>query len=486
MSKRITGWCMVLGLASFLASSGVLAQDVTADVTADPVEIVTPVVDPVVETPVVEPVVVDPSTNPVVDPTGWGGTPVTTQPPAGTGTPPGVVKLPPVKTPTVIVAQKHTIMTKVEIRALLADGKYLDAEKAYHTWATYWFEEDRILLAQIEQSVLMQQYRDGQFRSLLALTEAGDQRAKGLLQGVLLNDPVTQGNLTDAKATPDHITNLIDAVNMARVIGDKSLLNALMLVIKSDNRKLANTAIEVVGDLGDTRIVPDLLKAMDNADTEQTVYLARALDKLGASSEISIRFTPQLRFPNATTRTRASLALGSAGDMAGGINIYQMLMKKDPLAIQALGGLETDTSQAYVMESLNGNEAEQLAAMKSLNVISDGAQTKLQQQMLLLIRNTNTTERVRIAAIRWCAMQPTLNPAMNIPQTIWSVAVSDDKSQPDNVRAAAISASARLARLASQTRRNSLRVLATGSNATLAMAAREALLYYALHAGIKK
>ncbi|MEI7834288.1 MAG: hypothetical protein WCJ56_13955 [bacterium] len=488
MSKRITRWCMAFGLAGIMATSAAFAQDVTANVTATPTTTPPAVTTGAVVDPGTTAVVVDPGANPVVDPTGWGGTTVTTPP--KTNTPPVTTgTITPPKNPVATSAQKQTILTKAEIRTLLADGKYLEAEKAYHTWAAYWFEEDSRLLAQIEQSVLIQQYRDGDFKALLALTEAGDPQAKGLLQGVLLNDPITQGSLTDdAKklATPAHIQDLVAAVNLSRLTGDKSLLNALMLVAKSNNTPLVNNAIEAVGDLGDTRVIPDLLKLLDTANTEQTVYLARALDKLGAGNAVVTRFTAQLRFPEAATRTRASLALGAVGDMAGGINIFQLLAKKDPIAIIALGGLKSETSQAYILEALNGSEAEQLAAMKSLGVVGDSAQVKLQQQMLLLLRNVTMPDSVRIAAIKWCAEQTKLNSSLNIPSTIWSVALSDDKSQPDSVRAAAISASVKLGMLSSQTRRNLQRPIAYGVNDTLATAARESFLYYATHPGIKK
>ncbi len=488
MSRRISRWSMVFGLAGIMVATAAFAQDVTADVTATPMTTPTAVTTGAVVDPDTTAVVVDPGSNAVVDPTSWGGTTVVTPP--KTGTPPvGVGKIPSVKVPVVVKAQQQTILTQAEIRALLADGKYLEAEKAYHTWAAYWFEEDYRLLAQIEQAVLIQQYRDGDLKALLALTEAGDPQAKGLLQGVLLNDPIIQGNLTEDNrklATPAHIQDLVAAVNMSRMTGDKSLLNALMLVVKCNNMLLANSAIEAVGDLGDARVIPDLLKLMDTADTEQTVYLARALDKLGAGKEVITRFFAQLRFPEAATRTRASLALGAVGDMAGGINIYQLLAKKDPLAIVALGGLKSETSQAYVLEALNGSETEQLAAMKSLGVVGDSAQVKLQQQMLLLVRNVSMSDSVRIAAIRWCADQTKLSSSLNIPGTIWNVAISDDSSQPDSVRAAAISASAKLGMLASQTRRNLQRPIVSGFNDTLATAARESFLYYAIHARIKK
>ena len=488
MSSKITGWCMAFGLAGIMASTAAFAQGTTADVTAEPMTTPPAVTTATVVDPGTTAVVVDPGSNPVVDPTNWGSTPVTT-PPKVTNPAVGVETVTPPKVKVPANAQKQTILTKAEIRAMVADGKYQEAEKAYHTWATYWFEEDARLLAQIEQAVLMQQYRDGDFKALLALTEAGDPQGKGLLQGILLNDPLTQGNLSDdikLVTTSAHLQDLVAAVKLSHMTGDKSFLNALMLAVKSSNKVLSNNAIEAVGDLGDTRVVPDLLKVLDTADTEQTVYLARALDKLGAGKYVVTRFTAQLHFPDATKRMKAVLALGSVGDMAGGINVYQLLSKKDPLAIIALGGMKSETSQAYVLEALNGTEVEQLAAIKSLNVIGDSAQVKLQQQMLQLIRNVNIPDSVRIEAIKWCAAQPKLISTVNIPNAIWSVALSDDNSQSDSVRAAAISASAKLGSLKTQTKRNSLRPLVSELNTTIATAARESYLYYALHALIVK
>ncbi|MHB9131597.1 MAG: HEAT repeat domain-containing protein [Armatimonadota bacterium] len=257
---------------------------------------------------------------------------------------------------------KREVLAKADIRSLVTSGKHLDAEKAYLEWASYWRQDDPRLIAPIERAILLQQYRDGSFASLVSLVRVGDVEAANLLRSTVLSG---------SKDLPS--AELATAVGLLGERGDRSTLNTLRIVLYHEDKAIVNAAIEALGNLGDRRIVPELMSMFEKADAEQSINLARALVKLGAAREVQKRFEPQLRFPLPGVREKAALVLATVGSPAGWVPLKQMLTTKDaayyPIALSVLGGLPSEESVAFINQALIGDEAEQMAAIKSINLL---------------------------------------------------------------------------------------------------------------------
>lgn len=392
----------------------------------------------------------------------------TTSSPGGTGT--GVISLPPAHPAAPLGPQAGVIVPKATVRTIVAEGRHREAEPFYHTWASYWREEDADLLVAIEQNILLDEYRAGTLESLVALATAGDGKARELLLAEIIAG--------SASADAGRIALMADAIRIVGESGDRSLVNPLLLAARQPNDEIAIAAIEALAMLGDTRIVADLMTGFDTADLARSVTLARTVGKLGGAKLVGIRFRPQLRFPDPAARAKAAMVLGAVGDQASWPILYQLLIKHEapyyPLALVALGGMPTAESQAFVAAALLTTEPEQLAALKSADIIpEDKLVAMLTRQILGDIRQPDS---VRCAAIRLLVQKRALSSA----KVVRALAFGQEETESPAVRAAAMTALPALGVLASSKERDAVRLRLGSLDDTLVRASRAALLGYGL------
>jgi len=279
--------------------------------------------------------------------------------------------------------------SKSAIHDALAEGHPVDAESAYLAWVSYWGEDDPTLLISVEHEVLLQQFRAGKFAALIAMVKAGDPEATSVLKSLVVSG---RGKLP--------VADFAAAIRMLGQSQDKELLNTLRLTLYSEDKEVVNAAIEALGNLGDMRVVPELMRMFEKADVERAVCLARALTKLGAAKELQKRYLPQLHFPLPGASEKAALILGATGNPTGWAVINKIMTEKEPtyypLVLTILSALPSAESQAWVAQGLAGSEQEQLAALKSISVFP--VQRK-QAYLLQLSRDAKATIGVRVAAI---------------------------------------------------------------------------------------
>jgi HEAT repeat protein len=425
-----------------------------------------------------------------------------------TGTPP-ISLYPPIPTTTVPATGATSIvplnplegkvLSKYEIRGQLEDGRYAEAEMSYIHWSAFWHMDDPVLFAQIEQGVLVHEYLDGSMTGLIALAQAGDPRARDILLSAVLADTVTQSDTAGATTQPltaEELARMSEAVRIIGENGDKKIVNALMVILKSGTPDLALATIRDLGTLGDKRVIPELMKEFDRtdltvsdnptqdtllaqtADLTKDVYLARALQRLGGAKLVITRFLPQLRFPGAETRIRAALILAAAGDASGWANVYQVVMNKPapyyPLALVALGGLADGV--ANVKSALLGTEEEQLAALESIDIIPQSDRDAL---LLKLMGDATQPDAVRVRAIELLTAENN----SDARKPIRNIAFSKDTTIPKAVTIAAIIAIAKLGMLNSTSARDELRRrIAEAADPDIVRACRAALLRQAYDA----
>lgn len=313
----------------------------------------------------------------------------TVTPPADTTTaPPAETAVTPAET-TAPAPPAMKIPSKADIRAALADGKSIEAEQAYLSWASYWGEDDPALVIAVEHEVLLQQYRSGKFTALADMVTAGDRDAINTLRSLVL---AGKGNLPS--------TDLTVAIRLLGTRKDKSLLNTLRLALYSDDKAVVIAAIDALGTMGDKRIVPELLALFEKSDLETNVALARAVTKLGAAKQVQKRYLAQLRFPLPGAREKAALILGATGNPAGWATISQIITAKDaayyPLALTVLATMPSPESQAWVAQGLVGTEQEQVAALQSMAVFTSQKQEEL---LFRLLHDNKMAVNVRVASI---------------------------------------------------------------------------------------
>jgi len=283
----------------------------------------------------------------------------------------------------------RVIPSKAAIRALVEEEQLADAEAAYLQWASYWREDDPLLIIQIERGILLRHYRDGNFAALIALVEAGDIEARRLLRAAVL---------AGGSGLPS--AEFVAGIRFLGQIRDASALNMLRLSIYSEDEAVVIAAIDALGDIGDKRVVPELLGLFDTANDAKSVALARALGKLGAAKQVRARFTPQLNFPLAGAKEKAALVLGVLGDPSGWNILADMASKKTkdyyPLVLTVLAELPSEESTEYLTAALVGNEAEQLTAFTCLRALST---VQANRTLYALAQSEETPMSVRVAAI---------------------------------------------------------------------------------------
>jgi len=280
--------------------------------------------------------------------------------------------------------------TKASIRDLVEQGMTSDAELAYLEWASFWHDDDPTLIVPVLRGKLMNDFRQGNNAALIALAQAGDREAINVL---------SEQVLADGENWPPK--DLIPAIQFIGRIGDGAALNVLRSVLYNEDAGVVNAAIEALGNIGDPRIAPELMKMFDDADPERSVVLARALAKLGKAKQVNARFEPQLQFPLPGVREKAALVLAAIGRSKGWPIVHHMLQTKEapyyPLALVTLSALPTQESVAFVSSAMAGEEAEQLAALQSINVLPA---EKIDAMLLTLMRDDARPASVRVLAIR--------------------------------------------------------------------------------------
>jgi len=362
-------------------------------------------------------------------------------------------------------SQAAPFPTKSLIHDMIEQGKVSDAESSYLTWASYWHDDDPALIIPVLRGKLMDDFRNGHNTALIALAQAGDTEALNVL---------TTQVLAGGENWPPN--DLIPAIQLIGRTGGKEALNVLRSVLYNEDAGVVNATIEALGNVGDPRIAPELLKLFDDADPERSVVLASALAELGKSKQVSTRFMPQLRFPLPGVRERAALVLAAIGQPKGWPLVNHMLQAKEtpyyPLALTALSALPTQESAAFVSEALSGKETEQLAALKSLNVLPAD---KADAALLTIMRDEQRPLSVREAAIRMIADRRLDGAAGELRTLATSLGTEDP-----GVKAAAMTALASFDLLQAYSVREVVRQRIAGDDETVALASRTVLLSYAL------
>jgi hypothetical protein len=372
----------------------------------------------------------------------------------------------------------RVIPAKTDMHAMLADGKTMDAEAAYLEWAAYWRDDDPVLIQRIERAVLIEKYKAGKYAALTALVEAGDTEARRILRAAVL---------AGGSGMPSD--EFVAGIRFIGRIHDQSALNMLRLALYSEDKAVVVAAIDALGDIGDKRVVNELLGLFDDADVTRCVALARALNKLGAAKQVRARFEPQLRFPLAGAKEKAALALAALGNPAGWGIITDMVTKKDPayypLVLTVLTAIPSEESASFIMQGLAGKEDEQLAALKSINVIPD---YKVGRLLLGIARDVERPEKVRVEAIRLITAKnflPSYKYLRAIASNLEGETEDAGASAPKNaenpaVKGAAIKALVKFGMLDTYCDRERLRQRFDSKQEDVALAARAALYLYAV------
>lgn len=360
---------------------------------------------------------------------------------------------------------KKVFPSKAMIREMFEDGKLDEAEAAYLEWATYWRDDDATLIVLLERQMLLRQFREGKNSALIAMAQVGDAEALTVLTAQVLSGG---GNWPPA--------DLIPAIRFIGASRDKNSLNTLRTVLYSQDAGVVNATISALGDLGDPRIVPELVKMFEDADLERSVALARTLVLLGAKKQVQDQFEPQLRFPLAGVRERAALVLGAIGIQTGWPLIQQMLETQQegyyPLALKVLAALPSNESEAYLMKALDGSEAEQLAALQSINILSPQKSIAV---LMALLKNDTAPTSVRVSAVQMLADR-------RVPIALKPIRALASKLEGDapQVKAEAVLALAKYGLLDDQMMRETVRQRFTSPDEDVARAARAVLFGYAL------
>ena len=280
--------------------------------------------------------------------------------------------------------------SKLAIHDLLEDGKVKQAEDAYLEWASYWHDDDAALIVLVERAVLEQQFKDGKNGALLALAQSGDKEAMNIITAKALSG--------GSNWTP---TDMAPAIKLMAKSTDKNTENTLRTLLYYKDAPVVNATIEVLGSLGDRRMIPVLYRMFDDADAERSVYLTFALARLGDAKQVRARFQPQLRFPMPGAREKAALVLAALGDPICWPMLNRILQEKKapyyPLALITLSSLPFPDSQSYVTQALAGSEAEQLAALKSLSILPP---ENIESTLISLLRDTAQPLSVRQFAVQ--------------------------------------------------------------------------------------
>ena len=362
-------------------------------------------------------------------------------------------------------AAPHGMPTKSDIHDLLDAGKARDAEAAYLEWAAYWKDDDPTLIVLIEHAIFLQQYKDGKNGALLTLADLGDREA--------LHTMTTQALSPTANWSPAELAAAIGIIGRG---GEKTAQNTLRTFLYRKEPEVVNASIVALGKMADKRLVPVLYKMFDTADAEQSILLARALAGMGAGKQVTERFVPQLRFPQPGVKEKAALVLGALGNPVGWPVINNVIESKKapfhPLALSVLSTLPFPESQTFVRKALDGNEAEQLAALKSLNILP---QETVEPMLLTMLRDGQRPASVRQAVVRIFAARKAQIALKDLHALAW--ALSGDAPQ---VRAQAISALPDYGLMKDLAIRESVRQRFDSSEEDVSHAARVILLQYAL------
>jgi HEAT repeat protein len=374
--------------------------------------------------------------------------------------------------------------TKQAIRAMVAEGKALEAEQQYLDWASYWHEDEPALIAIIEHAVLLQLYRDGKFAALMGMVQAGDPEARDVLRAVVLSS----GN----ELKPE------DYAKGIRLMGEfkeQSTLNTLRLLIYHENPTIVLAAIDAMGNLGDKRVVNDLLTLFDDADLERSVHVAAALRKLGAAKQVRTRFVAMLKYPQAGDKERAALTLAAAGCPEGWTTVHQMLVSKMenyyPLVVTTLIALPSEESRAFVERALNGNEAEILAGLQCIDLLPAA---RIDAALLDILRDADRPLAARLETVRLLMQRRTAGAirdfrtlAATLDDDDMTVKVSETTAKVDPaVKAAAMTALPLYLDIYDPDLLEMVRERVRGKNEAVALAARVALYQYAINPPVVK
>lgn len=436
MSRRVTASLLALGLLGAIGGPSITTVAHAQDewVITDPTETgnTTPQ-KPTVKPPITQPTAQPPATQPA--------------------------------TPVAPAAPKRAPVSRASIEKLLEKGSFADAEEAYLDWSGAWHRDDPELLVQVEGRLLNAQVSEkGDKNAVIALAQAGDPATLKTVRDMLRN------GTTDLSST--QYAAVIRALGTRGNIADRPLL---VKMLTNADPALIDAAIDALGSLRDSAAIPNLYAIAPYGDLSRCVRIARAVAKIGATSQLAERYLVQVNMPLIGIDERASLMLCVSGNVKGWALVKKMLDEKTPayypLALSVLGRLQVVGTQDYVLAGLKGNEQEQLAAIRSINALpSDEIDSTLQG----ICMNEKATLPVRQTAIAMLAERFSAESATALQDVLAS-----ERKEDIPLKTAAISAAEQRGLLEDDTVRGLVRIQMVSDDTQTALAARAAMLAYA-------
>jgi HEAT repeat protein len=356
------------------------------------------------------------------------------------------------------------IPTEAVIKKLLSAEKFVEAEEAYMRMVAGWHEEKPALAVQVEAGLLAKQSQDGDAEALVALVRAGE------LNGMnTIRDMLRTGKMNLSPAQQATVTRFLG------VNGSFADMNLLKGQLSSTTPAIVNAAIDGLGSLGDTNILPDLYLLAAKSDINRSLLIARAVYQMGAKDDLIARYQVQLDTPFEYPKVRAAMMLASNGDKSGWALLQKALTEKTPqvypAVLSVLGEIDVPEAQQYVLAGLAGNEAEKLAALQSIRALSI---TKIDDTLSAMLADPKNSMTVKLAVIDQLMLRNTGAARKTLQKT---ATISGDNTQ---LAVAAINALSQCGAIADDGVRGTIRVLALSDNRQIATAARAALLKNAL------
>lgn len=357
-----------------------------------------------------------------------------------------------------------SIPTEAAIQKLLTAGKYAEAEEAYIQMVAGWHEEKPVLAAKVETLLLTKQYTDGDIEAFLALVRAGDKSALASVRDMLRTGKTT--------LSPEQMAVAVRALGTYGSFADIDLLKQQFT---AKNSAVGNAAVEGLGKIGDTDILPDLLLLAASADINRTLLIARTVTGLGCTSQLLERYQVQLTSPFDYAKKRAAVVLAVAGDDSGWPLVKAVLDAKYkplyPAALSVLGNLDIPEAQQYVLAGLAGNEAERIAAVQGIDALSF---EKIDATLTEMLADNNNSLAVKLAVINQLGLRNTTAARKALHGVAATLTGGDVQ-----LTVAAIYALQRCGALSDNGIRGTIRIQMLNETKQVATAARAALLAYA-------
>jgi hypothetical protein len=360
----------------------------------------------------------------------------------------------------------HAVPTQEQLRAMLADGKFADAESGYVEHANAWGSDDPALFAEIERQLLGKASGAGDQSALLGLIQAGDSAALETLRSALHTNAA---HLSSAQLVTD--------IRALGLCGNSTDLPLLTKFAQSANPAVLDAVTDAISNLHDRDGFLTLRDIAPEVDATRLIRVGNAMLNIGGYTQLRQRYLLQLTSTLAGVPERSALMLAVAGDDSGWQYIQLMLVNKSrtyyPAVLRVLGTLSGHDTKAYLQAALSGTDEEKIAALQSISLLpAEEVTTKING----LLASTNAP-RVRVAALDKLA-------ALQLPSAVGTlrrtaVALTGDSA---TVRVAAIAALAQYGYLSDDAARATVRNLLLDKDPQVVMAARVALLGYAVKA----